>query len=201
MLVFVRDKSGQPLSFGTAANKVYCRLNTIILEFTVYLLHCVGHIPIHHIRRFFYRIAGMKIGGGSSLHMGIRLYNPKNISIGTDTIVGENSILDGRSILSIGNHVDIASEVMIYNSEHNIRSPLFESVSGKVMIEDYVFIGPRSIILPGVTIGRGAVIAAGAVVTKNVQSFSVVGGVPAKEIGKREDKNIGYVLGRANWFR
>jgi len=70
-----------------------------------------------------------------------------------------------------------------------------------VNIKDYVFIGPRAIILPGVTIGRGAVVAAGAVVTKNVDELSIVGGVPAKEIGQRNGESLTYKLGRAAWFR
>jgi len=69
------------------------------------------------------------------------------------------------------------------------------------MIEDYVFIGPRTIILPGVKIGKGAVIAAGAVVTKDVPPFAICGGVPAKIIGERRLKTLKYKLGRARWFR
>jgi len=201
MTIIIRDKSDQTISIRDLQRKVVRRFKAIILEFFVYILHGVGNIPFHHIRRCIYRISGMKIGKGSSLHMGIRLYNPKNIFIGNDSIIGENSILDGRDVLSIGNHVALASEVMIYNSEHDINSPSFSPVTGKVIIEDYVFIGPRVIILPGVTVGRGAVVAAGAVVTKNVPSFSIVGGVPSKEIGRRDDKCIGYRLGRASWFR
>jgi len=70
-----------------------------------------------------------------------------------------------------------------------------------VQIEDYVFIGPRAIILPGVKIGKGAVIAAGAVVTKDVSDFEIVGGVPAKVIGERKNKNPNYKLGRARLFQ
>ena len=70
-----------------------------------------------------------------------------------------------------------------------------------MIIDDYVFIGPRAIILPGVTIGRGAVVAAGAVVTKSVAPFEVVGGVPAQKISERKLKDPTYRLGRAAWFR
>jgi len=101
----------------------------------------------------------------------------------------------------IGNHTDIASEVMIYNSEHNINSIDFSAREEKVEIGDYCFIGPRVIILPGVKIGKGCVIGAGAVVTKNITDFSVVGGVPAEVIGERKNKNPEYRLGRARLFQ
>ncbi|MDZ4228169.1 MAG: DapH/DapD/GlmU-related protein [Candidatus Levybacteria bacterium] len=182
-------------------NRIIRRIRTIILEIVVFKLHCVGYIPSHHLRRFFYRLGGIKIGKGSTIHMGARFYNPYNIKIGKDTIIGEEAVLDGRDRLIIGNHVDMASEVMIYNAEHNIKDPNFKAVSAPVIIEDFVFIGPRAIILPGVTIKKGAVVGAGAVVTKNVDEGVVVGGVPAKQIGTRDIKDLDYRLGRAAWFR
>lgn len=186
-------------------SRVLRRLTTVFLEFEVFILHIVGFIPSHHIRRLFYRLGGIKIGWGSAIHMGVRFYNPWNIKIGKDSIIGEGAVLDGRDKLIIGNHVDIASEVMIYNSEHNINSENFSKpedvVKAPVIIEDYVFIGPRAIVLPGVTIKRGAVVGAGAVVTKDVGQFQIVGGVPAKLIGERKLKDLNYKLGRAAWFR
>lgn len=181
--------------------KVLRRISTIILEFEVFVLHVVGFFPSHFIRRFFYRLGGMRIGKGSTLHMGARFYNPENIVIGENSIIGEGVILDGRDKLIIGNHVDIASEVMIYNAQHDVRDPSFRAVQASVVIEDYVFIGPRAIILPGVTVKKGAVVGAGAVVTKDVAEYSIVGGVPARHIGERNVKDLNYRLGRAAWFR
>ncbi len=201
----MKDKTGKKLSSNEILKKVIFRMKTIILEADVYILHLVGNVPSHHFRRFIYRIEGIKIGKGSSIHMGARFYLPKNISIGKDTIIGEGSVLDGRAKLKIGDHVDIASEVMIYNSQHDVNSDRFAAVEDVVIepveIGDYVFIGPRAIILPGVRIGKGAVVGAGAVVTKDVDEFKIVGGVPAKEIGERKLKDPSYKLGRAAWFR
>ncbi|MSU25813.1 MAG: acyltransferase [Candidatus Levybacteria bacterium] len=165
------------------------------------LLRWVGNIPSHLLRRFFYRLAGIRIGKGSTIHMWANFFDPKGISIGNDSIIGDRIMLDGRNIIRIGDHVGIASEVMIYNSEHDIHSENFVAIDAPVIIEDYVFIGPRAIILPGVTIRMGGIVAAGAVVTKDVEQYSIVGGVPAKVIGERKDKKLNYKLGRSRWFR
>lgn len=189
--------------------KVARRLSTIWLEFvTGFLWWFVGYLPSHHLRRFFYRLSGITIGAGSTIHMMARIYDPRHITIGEDTIIGEKASLDGRKQLhnsqgglEIGSHVDVASEVMFWTSEHDINDPSMKAVEEKVVIGDYVFIGPRSIILPGTTIGKGAVVAAGAIVTKDVEPFSIVAGVPAKKIGERPATAIGYTLGRARWFQ
>lgn len=189
--------------------KIINRILTIWIELvTGFLWWFVAEIPSHHLRRFFYRLSGMKIGSGSTIHMRARIYDPRNITIGNDTIIGERATLDGRrqikdsrSRLKIGNHVDIASEAMIWTSEHDLKDPNFKPIEAPVIIEDYVFIGPRAIILPGVIIRKGGVIAAGAVVTKEVGVGKIVGGIPAKEIGQRDTTNLSYKLGRSRWFQ
>ncbi|MFZ2206317.1 MAG: acyltransferase [Microgenomates group bacterium] len=181
--------------------RIVRRIKTVWLEGVVLFLHCVGHIPLHHFRRFFYRLAGMQIGVGTSLHTGLKMYNPRNIEIGKDTIIGEDAVLDGRGKIVIGDHVAFATGVMIYNSQHDIRDPQFAAITKTVFIEDYVFVGPRAIILPGVRIGKGAVVGAGAVVTKDVPPGVIVGGVPAKPLGDRPLQHYSYKLGRAAWFR
>lgn len=199
------DKTGKKLSFKEAWPKILNRFYNYWLDFELMLLRWVGHIPSHSIRRIKYRFFGIKIGKGSTIHMWANFFQPKNIEIGEDSIVGDHAFLDGRSKLKIGNHVDIASYVMIYNSEHDLSSNKFSVVENMieepVEIGDYVFIGPRVIILPGVKIGKGAVVAAGAVVAKDVPEFAIVGGVPAKLIGERANKNPNYKLGRARLFQ
>lgn len=197
----MKDKQGKVLTTGEIFRKIISRLENILLEFQVFVLHLVGYVPFHCFRRLFYRLAGMKIGKGSVIHTGAKFYDPRNIIIGNDSILGEGIVLDGRALLTIGNHVDIASEVMIYNSQHDTESESFQAEDKPVVIEDYVFIGPRVIILPGTKIGKGAIVGAGAVVTKDVAPYAIVGGVPAKIIGERKNKNLNYKLGRARWFR
>lgn len=200
-MIEIKDKNGRPLSFEEVCEKVVKRVKSYLIDFELMLLRWVGYIPFHNVRKFFYRLAGIKIGRGSTIHMWANFFEPRNIQIGEDTIIGDHAFLDGRDKLIIGNHVDIASSVLIYNSEHDIESPDFRAITEPVFIKDYVFIGPRAIILPGVTIGKGAVVAAGAVVTKDIPDFWIVGGVPAKKIGERKNRNLKYRLGRARLFQ
>jgi maltose O-acetyltransferase len=196
-----KDKMGRKLTLAEAWQKILNRLYNYWLDFQLMLLRLVGHIPSHCFRRFCYRLSGIKIGKGSTIHMWANFFNPKGIEIGEDTIIGDHCFLDGRAPIKIGNHVDIASQVLIYNSKHDINDPEFKAVEAPVEIEDYVFIGPRAIIMPGKKIGRGAVVAAGAIVAHDVPPGKIVAGVPARIIGERKLKDFKYRLGRARLFQ
>jgi maltose O-acetyltransferase len=200
MTIFI-DKTGKKLTFSQALPKIFNRLYNYCLDIELMILRWVGHVPSHLFRRAFYRLSGVQIGKGSTIHMWASFFDPGRVVIGEDTIIGDHVFLDGRAPIKIGNHVDIASQVLIYNSEHDLEKDDFSAREEPVEIKDYVFIGPRAIILPGVTIGKGAVVGAGAVVTKNVPDFKIVGGVPAKEIGERKNKDLNYKLGRARLFQ
>lgn len=193
---------GRELTTAETIHKATKRGVNILADLWLFCLYEIGiNVPFHSIRKFFYRASGMKIGKGSTVHMWAGFFNPGGITIGEDTVIGDHAFLDGRAPLKIGNHVDIASHVLIYNSEHDINSEGFDPIEDSVEIGDYVFIGPRAIILPGVKIGKGAVVAAGAVVTSDVKEFEIVGGVPAKVIGERKNKNPHYKLGRVRLFQ
>jgi len=197
-----KDRMEKPLTMNEVVKKVVVRFYNYWLDLVLMCLNLVTWIPSHELRKCAFRLHGMKIGKGSTLHTGCRFYLPSGVKIGKGTIIGDRCFLDGRAELKIGNHVDIASQVLIYNADHDSRSEDFAATRyGAVIIKDYVFIGARAIILPRVTIGKGAVVAAGAVVTKNVDDFSIVGGVPAKVIGERQNKNPKYRLGRARLFQ
>ncbi len=195
------DKMGQKLSFSTAFNKIITRFRNWGLDFWLMILSWITWCPFWCFRRFFFEISGVKIGQKSKIHTGAMFFKPSGVKIGQGTIIGYRAFLDGRAPLIIGNHVSIASEVMIYNSEHDVHSEDMKPIEEPVLINDYVFIGPRVIVLPGVKIGKGAVIAAGAVVTKNVPEKTIVGGIPAKIIGKRKVRKLNYKLGRARLFQ
>ncbi len=196
------DKNGRRLSPSEARLKIRNRIFNWIIDFKLLIMHIISNtLPSHVLRKSIFKFLGINIARNSTIHMGCRFFEPGGIEIGEDTIVGANCFLDGRDKLIIGDHVDIASEVMIYNSEHDINADDFKAINAPVTIGDYSFIGPRAIILPGVHIGKGAIVAAGAVVTKNVGEYDIVGGVPAGKIGERKNKSLSYKLGRARLFQ
>jgi maltose O-acetyltransferase len=197
----MNEHVGQKVTLNNLFPKIINRLTTVGLEFWLYVLRLVGYIPSHSVRKFFYILSGINMTFDSTIHLGANFFNPSGITIGHDSIIGSNCFLDGRAPLKIGSHSSLASDVMIYNDEHNIHSDDYSNSFGPVTIGDYVFIGPRAIILPNVTIGDGAVVAAGAVVTKDVPAFEVWGGVPAKKISSRNLKNPSYTLGRVMLFQ
>lgn len=185
----------------------------MLIDFWVFLCTLAGYIPSHTIRLFLYRtLFAVKIGKDSSIHWRAEFNQPAGVSIGHNTIIGNDAFLDGRMKhflawrkehgrpLTIGNNVSIAGEVRIYTMEHDIDSPDFAEMGSPVVIDDDVVIGTRVTILPGVHIHRGAVIASGAVVTKDVAEYEVVGGVPAKHI-KDRNRDLRYTLKFARLFQ
>ena len=116
--------------------------------------------------------------------MGTRL-NRSNIKIGINSVINRNCYLDGRGGLTIGNNVSVSPEVHFITATHDAQNKNFAYTINSVVVEDFVWVGTRATILPGVTLGKGCVIATGAVVSKNVDPYTIVGGVPAKKIGDR----------------
>ena len=177
-------------------------MRTLRLQLVRYLTNAlVAHIPSHTLRRAWYtRVVGIAIGRHSSLLMGLQLEfrgRPRDgrpgIVIGDHSVINAGCHVDGRGGLAIGDNVSISAGTWIVTDEHDINDPRFPEILAPVTIGDYVFIGSKAMILPGITIGRGAVVGAGAVVTKDVRPFEIVGGVPARAIGQRHGEP-GYQL-------
>lgn len=136
--------------------------------------------------RFIFDHVGQKVNIEKNVFFG----GGREITIGDYSGIGINARIQGP--LDIGQHVMMGPEVIIYTRGHNyqdITKPMMtqgDSNPKKVIIEDDVWIGARAVILPGVTIGKGSIIGACALVTKDVLPYSIVGGVPAKVIGNRK---------------
>lgn len=153
-----------------------------------YMLYQVGLIPSHHIRRFVYKALGAEIGKNVVFHFRTEVRCPHRLKIGDGTIIGDNALLAARRGLTIGKNVNLSSNVSIYTGAHDHRDPYFRSTAATtrpITIGDRVWIGSNAIILTGVNIGEGAVCCAGCVVTKDVEPYAVVAGIPAKKVNER----------------
>jgi acetyltransferase-like isoleucine patch superfamily enzyme len=177
------------------------KFRLIASELLLYLAnHLVNTFPFYAARRLFYnRLFNLKISRTASVHMGLKLMIRGGIEIGEHSVINRDCTLDGRGKLTIGKNVSISPEVMILTAEHAVQDPGFAGVEKPIVIHDYVWIGSRAVILPGVTLGEGAVVAAGAVVTKDVPDYAIVGGVPARQIGNR-NRQLSYTLEYQRWF-
>jgi adhesin HecA-like repeat protein len=147
----------------------------------------VGHLPSHAARKFFYRtVMKFQIGEQSYIFCRAQFDSRGRFKMGNHSTINEGCRLDNRGGITIGDNVSISAQVCILTADHDPRSPTFAGRERAVRIDDYAFIGTRALILPGTIIGRGAVVAAGAVVTKEVLPLAVVAGSPAREIGRRD---------------
>lgn len=144
----------------------------------------VNRWPFHAVRNAYYRgVCRVALAEGSSIHMGAVLYTLGGVTIGAGTTIDQGARLDGRGGLTIGQGVSIAPDVYLLTADHDPQSPDFEGRTAPIVIEDHAWLGTRAMVLPGVTVGRGAVVAAGAVVTKDVPPYALMAGVPARRIG------------------
>lgn len=156
-------------------------------------LALLAYVPSHRLRKAGLRLYRAKIAPDALLYHGFWIFGPSKLAIGSSSVIGDHAILDAREGLTIGQNVNLSTNVAIWTGQHDYQSPDFAYEGGPVVIGDRAWLSFRSTILPGVTIGEGAVVAAGAVVTKDVPPFTIVAGIPAKAIGTR-NRDLRYNL-------
>src|SRR6266566_633373 len=146
----------------------------------------VGKLPLHGLRRAYLQSYLGELGPGTSIQMGCRFLNGRRVFFGQRNVINFDCLFDGRKYsIRTGADVSIGPEATILTLAHDPQDPEFSDKGGDVIIGDRVWIAYRATILPGIEIGEGAVIAAGAIVTTNVEPFTIVAGVPARKIGER----------------
>jgi maltose O-acetyltransferase len=159
-----------------------------------------GKIPSRAVREIYLRAWLGHFGVGTGVQMGCRFLNGRKVFIGERNVINFGCLLDGRKFLiRTGSNVSIGPEAAILTLGHDPRSPFFADRGGDVVIGDRVWIGYRAIVLPGVSLGEGAVVGAGSVVAKDVEPYKIVAGNPAKVIGERP-KDLNYECNYRPWL-
>jgi len=176
-------------------------LNLVIGGLAAFLYNRVlGHLPSRRLRWLFLRWWLGGLGRGTGVQSGCRLLNGRKVFLGARNVVNFGCLLDGRHYaIHTGNDVSIGPEATILTLGHDPQSPDFATLGGEVVIGDHAWIGYRALVLPGVTIGEGGVVAAGAVVTKDVPPYAIVAGNPARVVGQRT-RDLTYELDYRPWL-
>lgn len=170
------------------------KLRSILFEFKLYICNnIIAVVPSHGFRNWFYsHIMKFHIGKNSTFLMRCHFDFTNGIHMGENSAVNARCRIDNRGGVHIGDNVSISSDVIVLTADHDMDTPNFQGRARPVTFEDYVWVGTRAMIMPGVTIGKGAVVAAGAIVTKDVAPYNVVAGIPAKFVKERQ-RDLRYI--------
>jgi acetyltransferase-like isoleucine patch superfamily enzyme len=152
------------------------------------------------VRAAYLRLYLGRFGSGTGVQMRCKFLNGRRVYLGDRNVINFGCLLDGRKYkVTMGNDISIGPEATILTLGHDPQSPTFEDRGGDVTVGDRAWIGYRALVMPGVTIGEGAIVAAGSVVTKDVAPYTIVAGVPAKPIGERK-RELTYELNFHPWL-
>lgn len=162
-------------------------------------LNAVHGVLPFFMRRWLYRLCRFEVDPTATIQGGVRFFHVARLKIGAGTLVNRGVYLDNRAGITIGEQVSIAHDVRIYTMGHDVHDATFATKGQPVRIDDYAVLFAGAMVMPGVHLGTGAVVMAGAVVTKSVEPYRIVGGNPAQDLGRREGEPA-YRLDRRYWF-
>lgn len=153
------------------------------------------------VRQLLYAACHFDVARSATLQGGVRFFHIGRLAVGDDTVINRGVLLDNRGGIAIGAHVSIAHDARIYTMGHDVHDPaLFATKARPVRIDDYAVLFAGAMLMPGVHLGEGAVVMAGAVVTRSVPPYRIVGGNPAIDLGPREGGRPTYTLRRRFWL-
>ena len=165
------------------------------------LNHIVNRIPIVGVRMTAYGALGVGLEerGSGMIMLGAEVFAPRRLKLGARSIVGGGCMLDARGGIDIGRDVNLTGHARLMSARHLVDDPDFTAAFEPIVVGDRAWIALGAIVLGGVRVGEGAVVAAGAVVTSDVPPYTVVGGVPARPLRERP-RDLRYQLGyRRSW--
>ena len=189
------DENGNRIFHKSMGNDMSKPVKAIYYAITLWGNRIINKLPSRHLRRWFYQILGAKFGKNVFPCRRVEILFPKGLVLEDGVTIGWFAELDARGGIKIDHDTNISSHVKLITGSHDIDDPHFTADFVPIHIGHHCWIGTGAIILQGVKIGDGAVVAAGAVVTKDVEPWTIVGGVPAKKLGER-NKEIKYKTGK-----
>lgn len=147
---------------------------------------CTPRWCLNRWRCFLLRLFGARVGKMCRINGGAEIWFPKNLVVGDNCWIDNNTKIYNVERITLGDNCVVSSGSFLCTASHDVSSPNFELTTSPISIANCVWVASNAIVLPGVSVGEGAVIGAGAVVTRDVAPWTIVGGNPAREISKRK---------------
>lgn len=163
------------------------------------LINTVHGVLPFFLRPLLYKLCGYQVDRSATLQAGIRFFHVGRLTVGEGSLINRGVYLDNRGGITIGRHVSIAHDAKLYTMGHDPHDPTFATKAAPIRLDDHAVVFAGAMLMPGVHVGQGAVVMAGAVVTKDVPPGRMVGGNPAVDIGERQGVPT-YRLKRRFWF-
>lgn len=170
-------------------NSPYHPGGTLLKRVIWYYINAVifksSFIPFYGLKNALLRLFGAKIGNGVELKPCVNIKYPWLLTIGDHVWIGEDVWIDNLVMITIGSNVCLSQGALLLTGSHDYKKPAFNLITGKVTLEDGVWIGAKSIVNAGITVGSHAVLTSGSVATKNLDSYGVYQGNPAVKVRDR----------------
>jgi putative colanic acid biosynthesis acetyltransferase WcaF len=148
--------------------------------------HFKSSFPFNGIKIFWLRFYGAKIGSGVVIKPGVNIKYPWRLTIGNNVWIGEKVWIDNLGDVVIEDNVCISQGAMLLCGNHNYKKPAFDLMVGNITLKEGSWVGAKSVVCPGVTVGSHAVLSVGSVATQNLEDYTIYQGNPALPAGKRE---------------
>jgi putative colanic acid biosynthesis acetyltransferase WcaF len=154
----------------------------------------ITHLPGHRLRLAWLRALGSTMGTCVTVFRGTQVLGAEHLRLGERVQVGFRVVLDARGGLTLGDDVLLSSDSQLLTANHDVDSAAFERRVAPIVIADHAWVATRALVLAGVTIERGGVVAAGGVASRDVAEREIVAGVPARPVAERTG-GLEYRLG------
>ena len=189
-LILIFTKGCENMEDNVSHRKSLGSKMPIPIKYIYYAITLFGNIiwnkiPSRHLRKWFYQILGARIGKRTFPCRRVEVLFPKGLLLGDGVAIGWCAELDARGGITVGDDTNISSHVKLITGSHDIDDPKYSAEFKSITIGHHCWIGTGAMVLQGVNIGNGAVVAAGAVVTKDIPPYEIWGGVPAKKLRDR----------------
>lgn len=162
----------------------YTFAQRLVVRFSMNVMPTLARLLMsNRLNTLAWRLPRCRVGQGSVIRLGTAINAPFKVCIGRHCSI--HGHLKSRGGITIGDGVELVEDVMVSTQSHATDSPDFESVYRPVTVHDHAWLGPRSMVLPGVELAAGTVVAAGAILTKSTEAWGVYAGVPARLVKRR----------------